>query len=157
MIEHMTEAELKEIETRCNTATPGPWKVNDQVFGQSVTRELIAPINSGRGCKPIAKIYMGFTDDEPSTDLLLHSRTDIPALIAEVRRLEAENNKLQDIIQGMGIELTELRVNKICMDEHERIYEALGCKYEGEALAKIQALKTHFCEIGPDQYFDGKS
>lgn len=129
----MTEDELKEIEDRCNAATAGEWRVDP--FGS------VLQIVRLEDCK--------CPDDMPDclcgefiTDFIAHSRTDIPALIAEVRKLEAENNKLQDTIQGMGIELTELRVNKLCMDEHERIYEALGCEHEGEVLAKIQSLKN---------------
>lgn len=72
----MDEAKLQEIEARANAATPGPWYAGNghpyvtterMGFGIVVARAL-----EGNDCTFIA-----------------HARTDVPVLIAEVRRLTA--------------------------------------------------------------------
>jgi hypothetical protein len=64
----MTEDELTAIEARANAATPGPWKDNR------------AAGISGDGGEPVIGLPC-------NVDFVINARTDIPALVAEVRRL----------------------------------------------------------------------
>ena len=102
----MTEKQLREIEERANAATEGPWEcVPRDVFFYKVdgetrlddrpilTLEKVAsyghdrflgadiegPPEPGRGTLTV-----------PDAWFIAHARTDIPALIAEVRRLKAK-------------------------------------------------------------------
>jgi hypothetical protein len=96
----MTDDELRVIEERCNAATAGPW-VGDRLDG-TVKYRL------GGETRP----DLGWQDDDPTLVLavdhkngtfgfvgfncrndemfVMHARTDVPALVAEVRRLREE-------------------------------------------------------------------
>lgn len=71
----MIDATLNEIEARAAAATGGPW------WNLATrTAHLVASMDG----KPIAKLY-----DGDSGELISHARTDVPLLVAEVRRLRA--------------------------------------------------------------------
>jgi len=92
---------LAEIEERAKKATIGPWDVSDTSELRVTWRpdhdhefqDKNAPI-----CHMRWVSGMGFTLVNEDADFIAHSREDIPALIAEVHRLEAENGKLTDAI-----------------------------------------------------------
>jgi len=78
----MTEDELSKIEARANAATPGPWTfLPDQrlerrglgILGPSFERVALMP--EPAGAHPVDALFVA------------HARTDVPALVAEVRRL----------------------------------------------------------------------
>lgn len=81
----MSLLDVDAIEARANAATPGPWKL----WGMTVMTD-----RHGTGdvadCDDIA-----FTADPDrglrtfNADFIAHAREDIPALVAEVRRLRA--------------------------------------------------------------------
>lgn len=84
--------DLDEIEQRANAATPGPWRiVRDQTDG--FYGEEAYDIHAGDG----STVAQGGTleDGGPSVgacyhedaEFIAHAREDIPALIAEVKRL----------------------------------------------------------------------
>jgi hypothetical protein len=86
----MIEQELIEIEARAAAATPGPWKgdcrdgsVKYTVRGSDGTLVLRVDHKNGD---------FGFVGERERDDesFVLHARSDIPALVAEVRRLRAE-------------------------------------------------------------------
>jgi hypothetical protein len=77
------EEELREIEARCERASPGPWhsfiEGRDHTSGSSF-------IMTGPGDARGEDIELsGATDDDQ--DFIAHARQDVPRLIAEVRRL----------------------------------------------------------------------
>ena len=76
----MTEQELAEIEARANAAKEGPWQIQRDSTGAPC--EVIHLSGSG--------IY-AFVTSIPKTqgdiEFVAHAREDVPALIAEVRRL----------------------------------------------------------------------
>lgn len=84
----MTEDELKAIEARANAARPGPWKklaaetdtwlFVDGPVGNITSREYW---HCEKEKQPTR------AQDESDFDFIAHAREDIPALIAEVRRL----------------------------------------------------------------------
>lgn len=97
----MTDEQLAAIEARAAAATPGPW------FWQFRPREFLARLVSGAPMRPFvmafgrwgmwsAKPLVNVNDvmvslanhtDHPDAAFIAHARTDVPALVAEVRRL----------------------------------------------------------------------
>jgi hypothetical protein len=74
----MTEAELAAIEARAEGCTRGPWNV--LAIGEGSTL-LIEDATGYRFAQ---------VDDGQNRKFIAHARTDIPALVAEVRRLRAQ-------------------------------------------------------------------
>lgn len=92
----MTEEELKVIEARADAATEGPWTWRD---GSDPYCDLgILAGASGEVCNfGCAEQYYPTEGTEPSpadAAFIASARTDVPALIAEVRRLQAEKTEL---------------------------------------------------------------
>jgi hypothetical protein len=80
----MTEDEIDEIEARCNSSSPAPWKSfvegRDHTSGSSFIRT--GPENlAGRDIE-----LSGATISDQ--DFIANSRQDVPRLIAEIRRLQ---------------------------------------------------------------------
>jgi hypothetical protein len=84
----MNKQDLDAIRERCERASKGPWnqKPNPLACAPEITN----------GEREIAKVlfYMGSEDREvfPNADFIAHARTDIPLLLAEIDRLQAERN-----------------------------------------------------------------
>ncbi len=81
----ISEAELAEIEQRCARARNGPWtsyvEGRDHLSGSNI-------ITVAGGVEPDDDIdIVGATIDDQ--DFIAHARSDVPRLIAEVRRLKA--------------------------------------------------------------------
>ncbi|HET7463767.1 MAG TPA: hypothetical protein VFJ82_21105 [Longimicrobium sp.] len=81
----MTDQELREIEARCDLASPGPWtsivEGRDQLSGSS----FIMVASSGAAGEDIE--FIGATADEQ--DFIARARQDIPRLLAEITRLRS--------------------------------------------------------------------
>ena len=79
----MTESELREMETRCNRATKGPWESfvegRDHFSGSNFIRTGGLDDTS-----PDIELSGASVEDQ---DFIAHARQDVPALLAEVRRL----------------------------------------------------------------------
>lgn len=71
----MTEEELQEIEARANAATEGPW---DACLSSGVCR---APPGEDHHSS------IGHIRTKQDQEFIAHARTDVPKLVAEVRRL----------------------------------------------------------------------
>lgn len=118
----MTDDELSAIEALAEAATPGPWKYdwgNWDVEGPMPDRYVVAALDAssrepsfgGQEPNPVAAP----TDGE----FIAHARTDVPRLVAEVRRLqkhttplvvaaleraarlEVENARLRDVVEAI--------------------------------------------------------
>ena len=70
----LNDEELREIEQRAEKATPGPWKVESSTEGDWVLDNR-------------DDVIAGTFVQEGDADFIAHAREDVPALIAEVRRL----------------------------------------------------------------------
>jgi hypothetical protein len=79
MAEELSEQELAEIEALAAGALPGPWR-SDPLTGTMVVDTL------GR---EIVSCLAYPADALPTVEFIAHCRTDVPRLIAEVRRLRA--------------------------------------------------------------------
>lgn len=82
----MTESELKAIEDRVARASPPPWRHTVLDLPENNHNLVIEFDQGGRVTKDMWD--MGFDDVE----FLAHAREDIPALLAEVRRLKEKCN-----------------------------------------------------------------
>lgn len=99
----MTEEELAAIETRCDAATRGPWLLDDSgdIYSAGGTytkydREGYLHTEwNGAICIVDSGVYPPWGDDAA---FIAHAREDIPALIAEVRRLQAEIAEASDLL-----------------------------------------------------------
>ena len=89
----MNEQELREIEARAEAATPGPWDIGHEA----------PPLYAGNSCitakigERMAIIFEANHNFEldNSAAFIAHARQDVPALVEEVRRLNAENARLR--------------------------------------------------------------
>jgi len=82
----MTDEELAEYEALAKNATPGPWEMQRGMDEYFV--DARHPVESYNVC--IAVIDGGLSNDSKAdAALIAASRTAIPKLIAEVRRLQA--------------------------------------------------------------------
>ena len=76
--------DIEAIEARVNAAAPGPWVYVDNGFDgyiMSASEYLIVGGEPAEG---------RIEPDDPNADFIAHSREDIPALLAEVKRLTDE-------------------------------------------------------------------
>lgn len=104
----MTDEELNEIEARAQAATEGPW-VPDRYEGDLTARAIRGCCTkksphgpgdfsdrygnedcTGQWQTEIVTTDCGvYTHNEADIDFIAHARQDVPALVAEVRRLQA--------------------------------------------------------------------
>lgn len=83
----MTNDALMEIEARLASATIGPWRTQIAACDH-VDAEDHSALKGGDGA-----LVSGCIEWEPDATYIAHAREDIPALIAEVRRLRAERDE----------------------------------------------------------------
>ena len=76
----MNQKELNEIKERCDKATEGPWLAN----GTSDYTEIYDANAWGKALAPLALVGSNPKD----ADFIAHARQDIPALLAEIKRLQ---------------------------------------------------------------------
>jgi hypothetical protein len=84
----MTADELDAIEAREKAATAGPWSALTGMLAYSP--RLIA--SAGDECYIVQNDVAGpglINDTQPDLAFIAHAREDVPALVAEVRRLRA--------------------------------------------------------------------
>lgn len=119
----MTDAEIDEIEARCNAATAGPWQVwnglaycgggkdlcigagenwvvnMDHRWGPGYQERVDHEHDDGRSEKydcPICQFSEEVTDEQAKTaDFIAHARTDIPRLIEALRIVMKERDRLK--------------------------------------------------------------
>lgn len=90
--------DLDRIEAYCDAATPGPWRVRRGVGLPGLPGFVEAPRLSPS--HPFDIEVLGEDDTLYSTrdadlEMVAHARTDLPAVVAYARRLEAENQRLR--------------------------------------------------------------
>lgn len=84
----MSELDLDAIEARVSAATGGPWSVYDRGVGYMIALDDSV---GDRVLPEGGRTDIGYRAD---AEFIAHSRTDVPALIARVRELEAKNTTL---------------------------------------------------------------
>lgn len=83
----MTDEDLDAIEKRAKEATPGPWKL----WAAEVRADPVGDSNLDTSV-PVARTY-----DTRNAKFVACARADVPALVAEIRRLREENSELRAI------------------------------------------------------------
>jgi hypothetical protein len=83
--EALTPQEIIEIQTRCDRASPGPWRSMVEGRDHDSGNSFIMTGPPARRGQDIE--LSGATDDDQ--DFIAHAREDIPRLLAEVKRLRA--------------------------------------------------------------------
>ncbi len=87
----MTEERLKEIEERASKATKGPWF--KEVDGDQ-------PWFWVTGTDKSADAIASYTEPADA-EFIVHARTDVPELIAYVRKLQEKNAKLREMLKSL--------------------------------------------------------
>jgi hypothetical protein len=83
----MTAPDLDAIEERANAATPGPWHVDDEDYAEAIyAADDVTTVIAGGRWGGEARVFETTEDAR----FIAHARTDVPALVAEVRRLRTE-------------------------------------------------------------------
>lgn len=85
----MTEEEIQAIEARANAATEGPWEV--RALAGYPNECWAGPAIDAPG---YSDFYTGYEGEisRPNAEFIAHARTDVPALVAEIRRLRSVNS-----------------------------------------------------------------
>ncbi|WP_435112189.1 hypothetical protein [Nocardiopsis synnemataformans] len=88
--------DLEAIEARANAATEGPLRIEVQEFG----RVVLSP--AGR---VVASVSLASDAQEKAdAEFFTAARTDVPDLVARVRALEDENQRMRDEIAARIVE-----------------------------------------------------
>lgn len=88
----MTDAELKAIEERATheNLSPGPWTVE---WANVTSGDVVGPVDPGPNWGGRAQ-YSRW-----DAEFIAHARSDVPALLAEVRRLQAEIGPMRELLE----------------------------------------------------------
>lgn len=105
----MTEEELAAIEARANAAPEPPWTTRP-VTGPGGDIRCICSDAYPSGWILYASEEADLCVHDDTLQFVLHAREDVPKLIAEVRRLQAENRSLLTLLArgDMAIPVDEL-------------------------------------------------
>ncbi len=106
----LSDADLAAMKERETAATPGPWK---WTHGMDSRARVLAPDET----------FDVRVDGHVDADFIAHARTDVPALLAEVEELRAENERLQRRLypsQGEGY-ANEVERQRYVIEELQRI------------------------------------
>jgi hypothetical protein len=116
MTETLTPERLAEIKARCEKATKGPWaeaEDKEEFWGYPIVSLAVSSWGSPD--------TVGMMTAE-NQEFVIHSRSDVPLLIAALETAEAENERLralsQKLYDGQGV-ISELRA-----EAHQRAQEA---------------------------------
>ena len=159
----MPDLNMDEIEKRYEKATPGEWGWSQQAcYHTSPGIAIYSGTLSGKKSIRIASIrqqantVLPKEQREANADFIAHARTDIPALVAEVKRLRKYADDCIDDIAGYEAAQVKLKDNaleeaaKIC--DRLKVAECLARHDEDDdiwndaldqAAEKIRALKTN--------------
>lgn len=154
--------DLDAIETRANAATPGPWEEHAD-YGPHFYAYLRGPYLRGVGTLNFGEGEEADADRE----FVKHAREDVPALVAEVRRLRARVTDLERPAVGpdtlpawLRQRFTASGVNWEHLDDTERSYWEHQARAVRRAVARNgfkTAEETHVVADGSDdpEHIDG--
>lgn len=104
--EPLTEERIAEIRGREKAATQGPWRAKCEILEAdecgNATAEMTYVSTNDKG---ICILYGRGHDDantQEDATFIAHAREDIPALLDEVERLRAENERQKEVISFLG-------------------------------------------------------
>lgn len=98
MCNHLIDEELKQIQSRCDAATPGPWfsynEGRDHTSGSSF-------ITTGEKNVRGNDIELSGASSADQ-DFIAHARQDIPILLNEIKRFKAKSTHQGNVITSDG-------------------------------------------------------
>ena len=106
MTDPLTAADLDTIEQRANAATEGPWEYDG---GGEITQHFSLPepwamvVSTDVAC--MAYCYGGSAagvERDEDAEFIAHARDDVPALLAEVRRLRAMEQRVREYARHLA-------------------------------------------------------
>lgn len=101
MNEPLSDARLAEIEARANAATPGPWSPAPY-SGADPHDRIVVGSNNDWLLNVGALVHEAISPKNPQeyadAEFIAHARTDVPALVAEVRRLREREAALEKVV-----------------------------------------------------------
>ena len=95
MTDPMTAADLDAIEQRAHAATEGPW----EMYRPHHASGFHSVIGGAGGTDNLADDVL-----EADAEFIAHARSDAPALLAEVRRLQAAGERVRALHRPVDIE-----------------------------------------------------
>jgi hypothetical protein len=94
----MTEEELKVIEARAASASPAPWMRNGKTqHGWRIDDCDENKVGMAMVLNPVAIV-----PSDKNAEFIAEAREDVPALVAEIRRLKAELVKVHEPVDRPG-------------------------------------------------------
>lgn len=89
MSEHTppSDADLQAIEERANAATPGPWETDSG--GCCVYEAAFSTRDDTVLYGPVAQVAISADGTRADATFIAHAQSDVPRLIAEIRRLRS--------------------------------------------------------------------
>jgi ribosomal 50S subunit-associated protein YjgA (DUF615 family) len=109
--------DLDEWERLANAATPGPWEAGTAMCCPDMGW-VDGPKGKGRVCPTYEAGKRTHTLDAQDAEFIAMARTAVPALIAEVRRLQADP-RMQTPLDGPGSHRADLRALRVTQQEAE--------------------------------------
>lgn len=148
----MTDIDLDAIEARANAATDGPWVVKHEPAWEADNVQHPDVITVGAQMweaddEPMTVCLVSTDHEDDPVDVLLdaefiaHARTDVPALVAEVRRLwEA----LDDGYAAIALAGAEIERASVEVDRAHRALLASNAERDDAraAIARVRALHS---------------
>lgn len=120
--------DLEAIKSRVSKAPPGPWTRQDEIIYSRTPLGVLA-VRRERIDAPVARFVatVGYNRQD-TAEFIAEARTDVPALVAEVERLQTD---LQKTIAAWAVAADENEIRGAALEVAER------------DLALISALKGH--------------
>lgn len=138
--------DLDAIEARANAATPGPWK---RLPSLSIDYAVESEVSKGCGV-PDLMIDLSGDSARADADFIAAARTDVPALVAEVRRLRVAIG-----VGREGIIERDETIARLASEAEEERHRASLAKDDAESareearLWKALAQAEKACRMAP--------
>lgn len=95
--EPLTDQQLDDIDTRTDATRSGPWTLSDDLEGDGYPGHLWVVRTPDAGPdEPDDQAVVISIGDRALGEFIAHARTDVPALLAEIRRLKGQRKYLLD-------------------------------------------------------------
>ena len=128
----LTEEELNTIEERANAASPGPWSAYaDQ------NEPAWQVIGSRYGPIDVARIPPWITHVEPNAKFISAARTDVPRLVAEIRRQRAVLDQVDATTQRIAAGLDHVSDQTTELLTALRYLDAVIAAYDQPGIAHL--------------------
>lgn len=120
----MTPEQLDAIEQRAQAATDGPWHSLGNTIGAEVKTCTCAGHIPGHGHEQFCGLEGPLiTGAEPTdAEFIAHARTDVPELVAEVRRLQGQVEAVRELHRDDGRGNCEVCMDFVTQGTYESAY-----------------------------------